>query len=218
MTSFQRKNLGEALLVWALAMGIIRAFYAFQNVVFISNNLPLLVSGVLIYLPTAVLIYKKEPFDFFEGTWSNFFYSLRITFYTVLVIAPFIFLGNHFLQTYFFHLEYHAAAPQNHFFQKMGDLFLFQIFLVALPEEFFFRGYFLKRLKQVFSLPSAFFLTAFIFSFSHSFIVLRWWHFSIFFPALVFGWLREKTNGLVAPVLFHALCNVFSVWVGTHYR
>ena len=104
---------------------------------------------------------------------------------------------------------------------------LFHFFLVAFPEEFFFRGYFLRRMRQIFQdqktfrgvlIGKAFFLTALIFAFSHSLIVLRWWHAAIFFPALAFGWLREKTQGLTAPILFHTLCNLFSTWVGLHYR
>jgi CAAX protease family protein len=33
----------------------------------------------------------------------------------------------------------------------------------------------------------------------------------VFFPALLFGWLRETTGSLPAPGLFHAACNVFAV-------
>jgi uncharacterized protein len=33
----------------------------------------------------------------------------------------------------------------------------------------------------------------------------------VFFPALLFGWLRETTGSLPAPGLFHAACKVFAV-------
>ena len=33
---------------------------------------------------------------------------------------------------------------------------------------------------------------------------------AVFFPALVFGWLRARTGGIGAPALFHALCNVLA--------
>jgi hypothetical protein len=32
----------------------------------------------------------------------------------------------------------------------------------------------------------------------------------VFFPALLFGWMREKRGGIGAAVWFHALCNVLS--------
>jgi membrane protease YdiL (CAAX protease family) len=33
---------------------------------------------------------------------------------------------------------------------------------------------------------------------------------AVFFPALLFGWLRARTRGIGAPVLFHALCNILA--------
>jgi membrane protease YdiL (CAAX protease family) len=61
-------------------------------------------------------------------------------------------------------------------------------------------------------------LTCLIFAASHSIIAFRWWHFAIFFPSLVFGWLRDRTGGLVAPVLFHAASNLAMRHIGQLYR
>ena len=30
----------------------------------------------------------------------------------------------------------------------------------------------------------------------------------VFFPGLLFGWLQARTNALLAPILFHAACNI----------
>jgi len=40
---------------------------------------------------------------------------------------------------------------------------------------------------------------------------------AVFFPALVFAWLRLKTGGIGAGVLFHVLCNVFASELGRGY-
>jgi membrane protease YdiL (CAAX protease family) len=32
----------------------------------------------------------------------------------------------------------------------------------------------------------------------------------VFFPALLFGWLRERTGTIVGSTLFHAACNILS--------
>jgi membrane protease YdiL (CAAX protease family) len=40
---------------------------------------------------------------------------------------------------------------------------------------------------------------------------------AVFFPALVFGWLRQRTGGIGASVLFHASCNLFSAALGRGY-
>jgi membrane protease YdiL (CAAX protease family) len=39
----------------------------------------------------------------------------------------------------------------------------------------------------------------------------------VFFPSLVFGWLRAKTGGIGAAVLFHAACNIFSAYLSAGY-
>jgi hypothetical protein len=31
---------------------------------------------------------------------------------------------------------------------------------------------------------------------------------AVFFPGLLFGWLLARTGALIAPMLFHGLCNV----------
>jgi membrane protease YdiL (CAAX protease family) len=39
----------------------------------------------------------------------------------------------------------------------------------------------------------------------------------VFFPALLFGWLRARTGGIGAPVVFHALCNLFADYLAKSY-
>lgn len=218
----KRTLLIEALIVWAAVVVGARLFYHLQSIRFVADNLMLFTSGLLLYVPALILYLRKEPFDFFEHSWSELFYSLRIALFVSLIIFPLILLGNHFLQIFIFHLRYTPASNKT-----LWETFLFHLLLVAFPEEFFFRGYLLRRFRQVFEdrftflgvkMGKAFFFTALLFAFSHSIVVLRWWHFSIFFPALAFGWLREKTHALTAAILFHALTNVFSTWVGLHYR
>jgi membrane protease YdiL (CAAX protease family) len=39
----------------------------------------------------------------------------------------------------------------------------------------------------------------------------------VFFPALVFGWLRSRTRGVGAGLVFHALCNLFASYLSQSY-
>jgi membrane protease YdiL (CAAX protease family) len=39
----------------------------------------------------------------------------------------------------------------------------------------------------------------------------------VFFPALAFGWLRGRTGGIGAGVVFHAYCNIYSEMLGRGY-
>ena len=36
---------------------------------------------------------------------------------------------------------------------------------------------------------------------------------AVFFPSLVFGWLRARGGGVGAAILFHASCNLYSAWL-----
>ena len=40
-------------------------------------------------------------------------------------------------------------------------------------------------------------------------VSLQPWRLGTFFPGLLFGWLRERTGGLAAPIVLHALSNLF---------
>jgi hypothetical protein len=93
------------------------------------------------------------------------------------------------------------------------------LFVVALPEEFLYRGFVQQRLSKVFTsrveilgarVGWAVPVTAAVFALGHFVTDFRPDRLATFFPALLFGWLKEKRSSLVAPVLFHAACNVFS--------
>lgn len=102
----------------------------------------------------------------------------------------------------------------------------YHLFFVALPEEMFYRGYLQTRLEEVFppqrrvlgvAMGRAVVFTSLIFAFGHSIVELQWWHFAIFAPSLIFGWLRNKSGDIVAGAFFHAWCNVLAVTLDTLY-
>lgn len=97
-------------------------------------------------------------------------------------------------------------------------LALVQLLVVALPEELFYRGWMQTswargapgRGVTVLGarLGAGFLWTQLLFAAGHL-VVLHPWRLATFFPGLLFGWLRERTGGIVAPVLVHALSNLF---------
>jgi membrane protease YdiL (CAAX protease family) len=105
--------------------------------------------------------------------------------------------------------------------QSMG-----QLFLVALPEEAFYRGYLQTRFDE--ALPSrvrilgggmvpATIATSLVFALSHLATIHDAARLAVFFPSLLFGWLRARTGGVGAAILFHAFCNMFSEALGRGY-
>jgi membrane protease YdiL (CAAX protease family) len=98
-----------------------------------------------------------------------------------------------------------------------------QLFVIALPEEAFYRGYLQSRLDDVWaprwrllgaSLGPGWLVAAAIFALGHVATVHLPTRLAVFFPALLFGWLRARTGGIGASLTFHMLCNVYSQILG----
>jgi CAAX protease family protein len=94
-----------------------------------------------------------------------------------------------------------------------------QLLVVAIPEELFFRGYLMERLEKVWP-PTrrllgapvgwALIASSVLFALGHLLVIPNPQRLAVFFPALVFGWMRARTGSIAAGAAFHALCNVLS--------
>jgi membrane protease YdiL (CAAX protease family) len=80
------------------------------------------------------------------------------------------------------------------------------LLLAALPEEWFFRAYFMVRLGANWQ---ANFITSLLFALLHGLVWGLTTAFLVFFPSLFFGWLYQRTQDLVLLVLVHTLSNLF---------
>lgn len=107
---------------------------------------------------------------------------------------------------------------------ELGSYLLSQLLVVALPEEALFRGYVQGRMSERFarrtrvlgvdlSLP-ALGLQALLFALIHMAVDLNPLRLAVFFPALLFGWVREWRGGIGAAAALHALCNLLSDVLG----
>jgi len=94
-----------------------------------------------------------------------------------------------------------------------------QLVVVALPEEVFFRGWVQTRLHDVFVPrrlfgawlhPGVLIAQSVLFAIVHVFAEPHPARLAVFFPGLVFAWLRGWRGGVGAAIVFHAISNVFS--------
>jgi membrane protease YdiL (CAAX protease family) len=101
-----------------------------------------------------------------------------------------------------------------------------QLLVIALPEEAFYRGYLqtsLERdLNRSISVLGArigwgLVIASAVFAVGHLLTELNPARLAVFFPSLVFGFLRARTGGIGASVLFHALCNLFAAYLLRSY-
>jgi len=103
---------------------------------------------------------------------------------------------------------------------------LAQVLGIAMPEEMFYRGYVQTALDdqsprrvRIFGaqLGLGLILGSAIFALGHVATTGHLARLSVFFPSLVFGWLRARTHGIGAAVSFHAACNIISAYLTQAY-
>ena len=108
----------------------------------------------------------------------------------------------------------------------LGNDLLGQMLVIALPEEAFYRGYLQSSLDEVWrprwrvlgaELGPGLLLSSALFAAGHLCTEFNAARLAVFFPSLVFGWLRARTRGVGACIVFHALCNLFASYLGQSY-
>ncbi len=132
-----------------------------------------------------------------------------------LTFPPFA-IGHHFFQI---HIGGHT---QGYSFQLPPDMLVFvvfQVLLVALPEELFYRGFMLVCLEKswpnrafILGIPigRAVIVSSIFFAFAHfvgEYNVLR---LGPFFPAFLFAYLMLRSQSIFGCLTYHALSNIFS--------
>lgn len=217
------KKFFEVIIITALLIFLTRFLYVSQNTPFVGKYYATIFAVLFLYVPVVVFWIKKQKIDFLDRSLGGFLRGLVYFLVTsVVIFLPYL-VCAHLWMIYIEGKPAFVAAP----FPDIWQTIIFQMLFVALPEEFYFRGYMQGTLNGVFKRSCRFLgvnvgwsilITSVVFAFSHSFVHCAWWHFSIFFPSLLFGWLREKTGSITAPVLFHAACNVISSWLITFYH
>ncbi len=103
---------------------------------------------------------------------------------------------------------------------ELANLALAQLVVVALPEEAFFRGYLQTALSDteqrririlgVELAPAAWVAQAALFAIVHLIVEPHPARLAVFFPGLLFGWVRTWRGGIGAGLALHAMSNLYS--------
>ncbi len=216
------KRLTLALAILAIVIAVIRILNGLKSVPFVYEHLVDITAIVLIVPPLILSLIDRDRLDYISVDKKDLILTAKWFLIVSLAIFPLITIGNHFYQKIFFHVDFHAARTESYWFTYA----LSQLFGIAVPEEFFFRGFLQNTVDRVLPPKRTFLgtpygsgdlIVAAIFALAHSLIALAWWHAFIFFPALVFSWLKKRTGTIWAGALFHWICNLFSYGVYLHY-
>jgi len=163
------------------------------------------------WLPIGVMIGRGRDFAVYGLTLRDWPRSLRWALLSALIVLPLYAFGHVLWQKHFGH------APHLHLGRALIVVFFRHLLVVALPEELFFRGYVQTLLGQRLHRTAprwlgerwpAIVATSLLFALAHLAVDGQPARLAVFFPALLFGWLRERTGSLLAPVLVHTLANL----------
>jgi len=230
-TDSRRRVLVEITFLWLLTNWLIWGVVRLHDGLQLNSAVLALVPCLFIYAP--VLLCHLRGVDSYTyplwvprltdgGAWGR---ALgRGAKWFLILLLPWL-LAFHAYETLFLGAEFVFRLPPENW-TKLLENVAYNIFYVAIAEEFFYRGYVQTRLNEVFPKRFQFggityghslWITSLFFAFGHSLVSVQWWHFSIFFPSLLFGLMRERTGGVVAAAFLHAFCNIGAYCVQAWY-
>jgi uncharacterized protein len=231
-----RPSLREPLLVFLATIALASGLYWLGKAVpFVQRNLHAGIAILFFYAPVAAGRLVRRPFDFREAglrldplgrNLAVFAAAVGLTL-PLFVIAFFGFYARACEPTAPGWLGVFCpggawAGWANTHVRWPPDFLLLalnQLLVVALPEELFFRGYLLGRLEAHWpsrrrllgaSVGPALLASAALFALGHVLVDFNPQRFAVFFPALVFGWMRTRTGSVAAGAAYHAFCNLLS--------
>lgn len=231
--------LREAIWVWAAAFaGLVAAKFIGLGVPVVAANISAVAAFLFLFLPRRVIRRRGEEIDdyaFPPWPWTSpeagatFRRDLAWGLFVCAVMIPLVVVGFFVFLWVLRQLPpelrellapYRDAAAPRPALRLPHDLAIqipFQFLVVALPEEFFYRGYLQTRLTHAWGegrlrvlgvgVGKAFLFTQVLFALGHL-AQLHFWRLGVFFPALLFGWLRERTGSIVPGIIVHAVSNL----------
>lgn len=232
-----RSDTRDVLVAFVLASALVAALgLAARGVGIIQSNLGALVAIVFLYVPVYYARRRDEDLYDYGFTTEPLGRGLAFGLGAPLLIFP-IFAAGFVL---FYDIVCASGAPealarlappgmcrtwkgwaQAHWPAidwELVKLAGFQIIVVALPEELFFRGFIHRLLERAIppkrrvlggGIGKALLLSSALFALGHMLVVFDPRRLAVFFPGLLFGWLRSATGSILAGTLCHAASNLF---------
>ena len=131
-------------------------------------------------------------------------------FLAALVAGLFTWLGLYFIQQPVVQWDWPIIEPWQ---------FLLPVLLYPVVEEIVFRGLLQELVRDYISrrtlgpVTIANLLTSLLFTGLHFIYHAPLWAALVFFPSLVFGFFKDRTHHLVAPVILHVFYNAGYFWL-----
>ncbi len=200
-------------LVYGIAM---LAIFAGNSVRVIKPYLGVLIAVLFLYIPMFFLIFKKKRTRAYGIDKTGMRKGIIRALILGLIIFPLYSAGFYLYMRYYLNMRilFSIGAPMQILKFALDDLLM-----VAIPEEVFYRGYLQSELRKydktylrVFgvNIGPSFIIVNILFAAGHLIAITNVSRMAVFFPGLVFSWLREKDDNIAGSVVFHWLSNVLS--------
>jgi len=207
----------HAVIFFAITTGILKLLDLSRVSIF-KTLLPLFAAIMFLYIPTLYSVRKGDRYVIEIIKIKNLKNNIILCAYISIIIFPIYTFGFYVFHSIILGRKFLPHFPPDTAGNFIATI-LFHIFIAALPEETFYRGFiqelfnrdFGKRWK-IFGIefgPSIF-LTSVLFALGHYIIIPHPFRLAVFFPSLVFGLMKEKYNNITLPFLFHAVANIYS--------
>ncbi|MFA6032461.1 MAG: JDVT-CTERM system glutamic-type intramembrane protease [Myxococcota bacterium] len=212
----------ELAAAYASALAVIFLFKGVgAGVPSIKRELPFIAAAVFMTIPLIMIKLRGQSLSDYGMRTRAPVYELTFALVAMLAVFPLFGTGYHIWQKFFLQHPPVFRLPAN-----LPYLIAAHFLLVALPEEFFYRGYMQGTLKRIFpggariagaTVGPAILITSALFALGHFLLDPRPMRLGVFFPSLLFGWMKERTGSITAPVIFHAMSNILMVILERSY-
>jgi membrane protease YdiL (CAAX protease family) len=162
------------------------------------------------FVPLVVITLAKRPYRRYGLSWRGWGSPALHLGVVAGVFVPYV-IGHYLWAQWWQGATFELRLPPR-FLASVAD----QILIVGLPEEFFFRGYLQTQCDLVWRRPYRLLgarwgiglpIAALLFALCHvpsggpARLV-------VFFPGLLYGWLRARSGTVLVPALYHAGSNL----------
>jgi membrane protease YdiL (CAAX protease family) len=215
LNTAKNRLIAEIILIFTLQIILIILTSIAAESAGFKGIVPAAAGVVFIILPVIILDKTGKPYVRYGLRFTNPLKDILPVLAVALIswspIVLFIFIFPHVWGVQ--DVSWNLKIPDNYI-----QIAATHILVVAIPEEFFYRGYLLGRLDDIFTMRKKIFGTNAGFGLIISSVFFAIGHFAVyadparllvFFPSLLFGWLRYRQKNISAPVLYHAGSNIF---------
>jgi membrane protease YdiL (CAAX protease family) len=186
----------------------------FEALALLAVTLPLAVG---LHLPTLWLVTPVAVISFTKRSYATYGLSLQrpgsLWFHLAVILAVFVpyTVGHYAFAHWWFGATFRFRMPSD-----FAASALDQLVIIALPEEIFFRGYLQTEFDRALGKPYRFLGAKWGIGLATAAALFAACHMIhggpvrliVFFPALLYGWLRARTGTIAVPAVYHAASNL----------